>query len=365
MGFGLRAGAIFLVVIGSLALGRWLHQVISHYPIRVEAAAGQDGKPEGQKIEQQGNGLSRWLGRLAFLSVLVAAAVAIAAIVEYRNPKVTALDPHVLLANLAQDAQRLVAVFILLPVTLAVGRLFQRGTVAGMARAKADQSLTTLGGRAVYAATLLVGGLIILSIWGVSIILSATLLGALTLALSLALQDVLRNVFAGVYLLVERPFLIGDEITVTTFSGRVDNIQLRVTSLSAPDGQRVLVPNAMLFTSAVVNASSLQRRRVVLTVTLAVPHDASGSDELNSVEGRIRAAIEEIPGILSKPPALRPQVTLNGASQGKVVLRVTFWVPAHEPDEAQAAISRAVDRVRITLADADVAVGDPVAPPAG
>ena len=66
------------------------------------------------------------------------------------------------------------------------------------------------------------------------------------------MQDVLKNVFAGIYLLIERPFRPGDTIKVRDFVGRVETVDLRTTTLRS-DGEIVYVPNAILFSEVLVN----------------------------------------------------------------------------------------------------------------
>jgi small-conductance mechanosensitive channel len=249
-------------------------------------------------------------------------------------------------------APRLTSALILVAITLAAGRIAQRGVVRALSAAHADRSLQRLGGRAAYVVTLLVGAVIVLGIWGVPLAVPGIFLGVLTLALSLALQDVLRNLFAGVYLLIERPFLIGDEITVTDYSGRIEDIQLRVTSLRAADGERVLLPNALLFTSAVVNASANQRRRAVVAVS--IPADAPEAQAHASET--IAAALAGASQIQLQPA---PYVVLSGASQGKLELHAVFWVPANPSDAALAVISSAVEGIRTALPAADVSIVEP------
>jgi len=53
-------------------------------------------------------------------------------------------------------------------------------------------------------------------------------------------------------LLLQEPFEIGDWITVAGFEGKVEDIQTRATIITAADGKRVVIPNAVLFTSPVV-----------------------------------------------------------------------------------------------------------------
>jgi small-conductance mechanosensitive channel len=95
-------------------------------------------------------------------------------------------------------------------------------------------------------------------LWGVEVLgVSPTALvagfGVLGLAASLALQDILKSFCAGVYLLFERPFLIGDEIKVKEFQGRVVDIGIRTTVLHTEDGREVLVPNSVVLADIVVN----------------------------------------------------------------------------------------------------------------
>jgi small conductance mechanosensitive channel len=66
------------------------------------------------------------------------------------------------------------------------------------------------------------------------------------------MQDVLKNVFAGVYLLIERPFRPGDTIKVRDFIGRVETVDLRTTTLRN-DSELVYVPNAILFSEVLIN----------------------------------------------------------------------------------------------------------------
>ncbi len=75
----------------------------------------------------------------------------------------------------------------------------------------------------------------------------------MTLAFSLALQDILKNFFSGVYLLLERPFRVGDTIKVKEQTGVVENIGVRTTQLRTVDNVQILVPNATVFSEVVAN----------------------------------------------------------------------------------------------------------------
>ncbi|MCS6802340.1 MAG: mechanosensitive ion channel [Chloroflexota bacterium] len=96
-------------------------------------------------------------------------------------------------------------------------------------------------------------GAVALAIFGVDLTALAAGVGIATLAFTVAMQDVLRNFIAGVYLLIEQPFRIGQRIKVKEFEGAVQSVSVRVTILRCDDGAQVVVPNAVLFSEAIVN----------------------------------------------------------------------------------------------------------------
>jgi small conductance mechanosensitive channel len=77
--------------------------------------------------------------------------------------------------------------------------------------------------------------------------------GTFAVAFSLAIQDILKNFFSGVYLLLERPFRVGDTIRVKDQTGVVENIGVRTTQLRTTANVQVLVPNATVFGEVVAN----------------------------------------------------------------------------------------------------------------
>jgi small conductance mechanosensitive channel len=99
------------------------------------------------------------------------------------------------------------------------------------------------------AGTVLVG----LGILGVNPAGLVAIVGTVGLAFGLAIQDILKNFFSGIYLLLERPFRVGDTIKVKEQTGVVENIGVRTTRLRTTDNVQVLVPNATVFSEVVAN----------------------------------------------------------------------------------------------------------------
>lgn len=120
-------------------------------------------------------------------------------------------------------------------------------------RTGADASVRLLLGRLVYLAILTLGVVTVMDTFGVPLSTLVTVIGVVGLGISLALQDILKNFFAGTYLLFERPFRLGDEISVKDHRGIVETIGVRTTTLRTPENVHIMIPNAIVFSEAVAN----------------------------------------------------------------------------------------------------------------
>ncbi|HLZ22441.1 MAG TPA: mechanosensitive ion channel family protein [Ktedonobacterales bacterium] len=353
----IQAGLTLFVVLIALSVGSWLARRASKVPIPLESRinrylTSKSGKrkrsTQGRTITERSMGASRWLGRLTFASVWVAALVAIA-FIWFGNLNTIVSD---LLPQLVPFGIHLGISLMVLACALGLGRLLQRGFVSSLPET-VNRNLATLGGRVVYLAAFTIGAIIILAIWGTGLVLPVALLGVLSVALSLALQDVLKNLVAGIYLLLEHPFVIGDRITLTPYTGQVKDIQIRYTSLSMEGGEVVLIPNSMLFSSPIVNLSEAERLRSTLTVTIP----DTGSSGIDRAEAGIHAALAAIHDVYRDPA---PQVTVSRAAGGTVDLHVQFWTAIGDPSGGTIS-SDVIEQIRAQVKDAEIAVLDPSA----
>jgi small-conductance mechanosensitive channel len=146
------------------------------------------------------------------------------------------------------------AVLVLLATFVAL-RIAQSWVVSAMRRARVDTGTQILVRRGLSIAIVLIGVLVVLGILGANPAGLVTVIGAVGLAFSLAIQDILKNFFSGVYLLLERPFRVGDTIRIKDQEGVVENIGVRTTTLRTVQNVQVLVPNALVFAEIVANHS--------------------------------------------------------------------------------------------------------------
>jgi small conductance mechanosensitive channel len=115
------------------------------------------------------------------------------------------------------------------------------------------KNLAILLGQLVQTLVLILGFLVAFSVVAPSFHAAnlIQMLGIGTVAIGFAFQNILQNFLAGVLLLVQEPFDIGDWISVTGIEGRVEDIQTRATMVITQEGKRVVIPNAVLFTNPV------------------------------------------------------------------------------------------------------------------
>lgn len=116
-----------------------------------------------------------------------------------------------------------------------------------------------------------------------------TLLSAFTVAIGLAFQDVARNFISGVFMLAERPFRVGDRVTVRNQEGTVQGIDIRTTMLRTDDGSLLMVPNSLMFTEILRNDSRYNLRTISYYITTKTPID--------EIETRLSAIVEGIEGL--------------------------------------------------------------------
>ena len=361
--FATRAGLSLFVLLVALVVGRWLSHIASRVPVSAETKRSREGKAQGKRVRVALSGFSRWLGRLTFLSIWAAALVAITFI--WLSDKVLNSTTLHQLGHTATSLGFQVGLsLVIFACTLAVGRLLQRGMVASLSGNhiegsrligyRMNENLIRLGGRVIYTAALVVGFIVILGVWHTGLVVPVALIGTLTVALSLALQDVLKNLVAGVYLLLEHPFFIYDRIAMGAYEGQVEDIQIRYTELRTDDGQRVLIPNSMLFSSVVVNLSRSERKRAGLSIT--VPD--MGTDGFDEAQRGIEAALSKVTGVIKDPA---PRISVNSIAGGKLELHVVFWLDSKNASASPTIFSEVIEEVRAQIKDAEVSVLDAAA----
>lgn len=137
-------------------------------------------------------------------------------------------------------------------LTLAVARLAARTTRHAFEQATREPEVALLVGRLTHLGVSLLGIGWMMSVLGVPWGALVGFFSFVGIGLSLALQDLFRNIIAGLYLLVERPYRMGDFVSVRGLEGTVEDVRLRTTNLRMADGRLMVVPNMTMLTDVII-----------------------------------------------------------------------------------------------------------------
>jgi small-conductance mechanosensitive channel len=233
------------------------------------------------------------------------------------------------------DLFKLGAALLVLVVFWFLARLARWLANRELKRVKADPQVVILVSRLSFLAAVVIGIIAAFTVLFGSPTLVVGGFGFLALAFSLAFQDILKNFIAGIFLLLERPFRLGDEISVETHTGVVENIEMRTTTLRTSDGEQVLIPNSLLYTGTITNRTRYPTR--LFTLTAKIPAGVA----LDGVAERVRQQLQDSPDIARDPA---PHVGLQPNIDGGLTLEVRYWLDyrKHDPLEVQAAIGQQI-----------------------
>ncbi len=114
----------------------------------------------------------------------------------------------------------------------------------------------------------IVAAFIVIAEFGYDLSGLVTGLGISSVVIALAAQDVAKSILAGLSIISDRPFDIGDYIEVGTYAGTVEDITFRTTRIRDINNQIVILPNSFLTTTSIINATKREKRRYDLVLTL-------------------------------------------------------------------------------------------------
>ncbi|WP_448509668.1 mechanosensitive ion channel domain-containing protein [Immundisolibacter sp.] len=165
-----------------------------------------------------------------------------------------------------------------------------------------------------------VGALVAVNLLGVEWAKAQWLVAALGVGIGFGLQEIIANFISGLIILAERPFRVGDIVTVGGVSGNVTRIRIRATTITDFDRKELIVPNKTFITEQFVNWTLSDQ---VLRVTVKVGV-AYGSDTQ-----RVCGVLADVAGAnrrVARDPA--PQVLFTGFGDSALEFEVRVYVRA-------------------------------------
>ncbi|MGE5451852.1 MAG: mechanosensitive ion channel family protein [Acidobacteriota bacterium] len=234
---------------------------------------------------------------------------------------------HVSVRNLIEGSLSAVLVLIL---SLSLSSAIESKLLTG---ATDNLSVRKIAANAMRALLLTIGLVVALSVAGIDLTALSVLGGAVGVGVGFGLQKLAANYVSGFVILAERSLRIGDLVKVDNFEGRITDINTRYTVLRSSGGREAIVPNEILMTQRVENAS-LADSRLLLSSVVQV---AYGTD-LDTVRPALSDAVKAVHRVLPDPP---PAVHLTAFAADGLELTIPFWIA--DPENGQMAVRSEVN----------------------
>ena len=202
-----------------------------------------------------------------------------------------------------------------------------------------ELSMRKIAANVVRTALLVVGVLMALSAAGIPLTALSVFGGALGVGIGLGLQRLAANYVSGFVILAERSLRIGDTVKVDNFEGRISDINTRYTVIRSITGRESIVPNEMLLTQRIENAT-LADSRLLITSTLLLDN----ATDLEPLTPQLIAAMAAIPRVLADPA---PSVQLARFAPEGLELQLLFWIA--DPDNGQGNVRSEVNLAVLRL----------------
>lgn len=173
--------------------------------------------------------------------------------------------------------------------------------------------------------------IIALGKFGITIAPFVAALGALTFGASFAIQGPLSNYGAGLSIILSRPFVVGDTITVAGENGIVQEVKLACTVLTDEDGIRITIPNKKIVGEILRNSKSFR-----------IVEGSVGISYSDDPEKGIRAVIETLKKFEDVAKDPQPQVGIQEFADSSINIGYRFWIPTARYFQVSYAINLAL-----------------------
>jgi small-conductance mechanosensitive channel len=214
--------------------------------------------------------------------------------------------------------------------------------VAARTRSKMDDVLLDLMNRFASVIIFLMAIILALDVLGLNIMPFVAGAGVVGIAIGFAAKDTLSNVIAGVLLLIDRPFEVGDRIEVwsapanTATWGDVAHIGLRATKIRTTDNIVIIIPNNEIMMRDIINYTAISKDiRVRIPIGIAYDADVGKAKEL------IKMVSLELDWVKRAP---EPKVVVKSFGDSAINLEARVWIS--RPRKRIDTISHITDRVK-------------------
>lgn len=250
-----------------------------------------------------------------------------------------------LVENFVNSIPTILSAVLILVVSYYGGVLLSRLLQRVLERQNADAGVTHLLTKTLKWTIIILGVITALQkFFNVTAFLAG--LGIIGFTIGFALQNIMQNFVSGVILLVQRPFRVGNSVSIAGHDGTVLKIGLRTTEMKTLDGRIVFLPNADVLAQPIVNYTRADMRRIELPVGVAYDSDPE------AVRKVILGELKHVKGCVDTP---EPFVVFHTFGASSIDLTVYFWEdtsiasPLAAKDEALTRIKKAFEKKNIEI----------------
>jgi small conductance mechanosensitive channel len=201
----------------------------------------------------------------------------------------------------------------------------------------------------VYRFTLMTFG-IVMSAGQLGINVGAALagLGVVGLTIGFAAKDTLSNIMAGFLIFWDKPFHVGDWISLGGSEGQVAEVTMRTTRLRTRNNTWIIIPNEAVINQVLVNHSTNGQTRLEVPVGIAYKEDIGAARRV------LLEAMESLDGVMRDP---EPMVVVNRLGDSSVDLLIQVWIPDAEVEKPM--FFRVLETAKVALDRADIEIPFP------
>ena len=214
---------------------------------------------------------------------------------------------------------QVVGAIVILVVGILVARAVASFLMKLFERKKLDVTLSKFITAGAKAAILGFAIIIALGKFGITIAPFIAALAAMAFGASFAIQGPMANYGAGLVIILTRPFVVGNTITVSGVSGIVEEVNLGTTILTDEDGVKITIPNKHIVGEILHNS---EERRIVEEI-VGISYD---SDPEKAI-GIIKEALDGFKEISTEPP---PRIGIQQFGDSSINIGLRYWIPTRE-----------------------------------
>ncbi len=175
--------------------------------------------------------------------------------------------------------------------------------------------------------------------------------GIAGLALALAFQDIAGNFISGIFISFRRPLHIGDIVKIKDYMGKVEEINLRDTTIRTFQGEMVIIPNKEVFQNPIENYSLLGKRRFDLSVGVSYGED---------LEKVMEVTLNAVKGIVGLSEDDETTMFYNEFGDSSINFVIRIWINTPDQPEYLKVGSEAIMRIKKAYDENDIMIPFPI-----